>query len=72
MTKTHDSKCFDLAAHFLADIKGCTEAEHDDLAQHIQDAIEDWLSDRERAAEAAWQRHQRRDMINAFCGHLLR
>ncbi len=46
MGKSHDSKCFDLACHFLADFEDRTDDEHDELAQVIQDAIEDWLSDR--------------------------
>ena len=83
-TKTHDSKCFDLACHFLSDVEARPD-EHDDLAQVIQDAIEDWLSYRENRAEAAYERQQeslmengpddsayRRDMINAGRGHLLR
>lgn len=82
-TKTHDSKCFDLAEYFLP--YGDKDATSD-LAQTIQDAIEDWLGDRERASEAAWEAQQqslmesggpddsayRRDMINAGRGHLLR
>ncbi len=45
MAKTYDSKCLDLARHF--DAGGAST----DLAQTIQDAIEDWFFDRDRAAE---------------------
>ena len=86
MTKNYDSKCLDLACHFLADVSDRTDDEQDELAQVIQDAIEDWLSDRDNRAEAAWQSQQerlmgsggpddsayRRDLINAGRGHLLR
>ena len=55
---TYDSKCLDLAACFLSDHADRTDDEHDELAQVIQDAIEDWFSDRENRAEAAWERQQ--------------
>jgi len=85
MGKTYDNKCFNLACQFLADIESRTDDEHDELAQVIQDAIEDWLSDRDNRAEAAWMDQQQRlmesggpddstyrcDMIAAGRGHLL-
>jgi hypothetical protein len=44
-TATFDTKCFDLAEHFLADEpRKFTDAEHRDLAGTIQIAIEDWLA----------------------------
>lgn len=43
-----DPKSYDLAEHFLADKPNVTEDERRDLAQHIQDAIEDWLNDHSR------------------------
>ncbi|RWO34772.1 MAG: hypothetical protein EOS10_00265 [Mesorhizobium sp.] len=84
--KTFDSKCLDLAAGFLSDHADRTDDEHDELAQVIQDAIEDWFSDRENRAEAAYERQQqslmesggtddssyRRDLTNAGRGHLLK
>jgi len=38
-----DTKCFDLAQHFLADVPGHTEAQAMELAGAIQQTIEDWL-----------------------------
>ncbi len=83
-TKAHDIKCFELAEHFFGG-KGDEDAIAD-LAQTIQDAIEDWMNDRDNAAEAVWMDRQqslmesggpddsayRRDMIEAGRGHLLR
>lgn len=47
----YDSKCLDLAQHFL----GCEGDEGDNtqasLAQQIQDAIEDWFRAQERQKE---------------------
>jgi hypothetical protein len=40
----YDDKCLDLAEFFLADEGSLTRERADDLAQHIQTAIEDWLS----------------------------
>lgn len=42
--KGYDEKCGDLARYFLPE---GTIAEGAALAQHIQDAVEDWLSGRE-------------------------
>ena len=40
----HDPECAKLARYFLADTAGAgNERLADDLAQHIQDAVEDWL-----------------------------
>lgn len=65
--KTWDTRCQDLAEHFLtgrdprerypmslAEEKEQTE----DLAAHIQQAIEDWFTARENRNEAAYDRHQ--------------
>ena len=48
MSKPHsfDPKCFSLAEDFLDDHRPFTEAEANDLAQTIQDAIEAWFFDR--------------------------
>ena len=57
---TYDRKCLDLASCFLSDHDDRTDDEQDELAQVIQDAIEDWFSDRGRAEDnfaagnAAW------------------
>jgi hypothetical protein len=87
MTNTHDSKCRELAQHFLNDFGGDLDGDATaDLAQTIQEAIEDWLGDRERAAEAAYERqqqslmesggpddsHYRQSLKDAGRGHLLR
>lgn len=40
----YDSRCYDLAALFLSDnSEKNTEANRDELAQHIQTEIEDWI-----------------------------
>ena len=43
----YDPKCEDLAEAFLDDHKPFSRFEKEDLAQTIQDAIEDWFLDRE-------------------------
>ena len=45
--RSYDSKCEDLAQDFLEDGQPYSQAEKEDLAQTIQNAIEDWLFDRE-------------------------
>jgi len=44
---SYDSKCFSLAEDFLDDHRPFTEAEAQDLAQYIQNAIEAWFAARE-------------------------
>jgi hypothetical protein len=39
-----DTKCYELATYFLADIQGVSAVHEDELAQTIQDAIEDWIN----------------------------
>ncbi len=39
--KLHDPACYDLATHFLG--AACSEHLRSDLAQHIQDAVEDFI-----------------------------
>lgn len=40
----YDSRCYDLAVLFLSDSpEKDTEANRDELAQHIQTEIEDWI-----------------------------
>ena len=56
-----DQKCYELAEYF-AD-KGTSERDKDAFAQHIQDAVEDWLQDHERSAKA-WQQAERRGLID--------
>lgn len=41
----YDSRCFDLAEHFLQDVNKPTEFEKADLAQVIQNAIDDWMAE---------------------------
>lgn len=52
---SYDSACYDLAKHFLSDEPTATEDDAEAFAQHIQDAIEDWLNydlkDRHRPPE---------------------
>jgi hypothetical protein len=46
--KTYDSRCADLAEHFLADISMTPEERTQrvaSLARAIQEAVEDWISD---------------------------
>lgn len=50
-TKMHDPKCYELAVYFLSE--HVSQRLKDGLAQHIQDAIEDWLTaERDRIAAA--------------------
>ena len=42
---SHDPKCYELARYFLADEKDVSEERVKQLAQVIQDAIEDELED---------------------------
>jgi hypothetical protein len=49
--KSYDSKCRDLAEHFLEDYRDhprYRELLLDELAQRIQDAVEDFLFEQER------------------------
>ncbi len=41
---SYDEECERLARNFLADDPGATDTDAQDLAQHIQEAVEDWLS----------------------------
>lgn len=45
MARGYDGKCEDLARHFLAEDKESPEKEGrvGELAQHIQDEVENWL-----------------------------
>lgn len=48
--KTFDSKCHELAEHFAQDeAPPLSSFEIDDLAAHIQTAVEDWLEMRDRS-----------------------
>ncbi len=44
----HDPACYDLACHFLG---AAPEHLKDELAQHIQDSIEDWLRAEQQSIE---------------------
>ena len=55
MEKTYDSKSYDLAEHFAQD-EHLTKDELHELACTIQEAVEDWFSMRENAAEATYDR----------------
>jgi hypothetical protein len=48
--RRYDPKCEDLAAAFLVDHPPFSRFEKEDLAQAIQDVVEDWLADRESRA----------------------
>lgn len=41
--RTYDTKCFELAKAFAADLDGISDAQVSDLASTIQEAIEDWI-----------------------------
>ena len=48
-----DPKCYDLAALFASDLRpDPTEEEKAELAQIIQDAIEDWMTSKEEERAA--------------------
>lgn len=49
MGKLHDPQCYDLAEYFLP--AAATKKQKSELAQHIQDAVEDWLSAATEQAE---------------------
>ena len=53
--RSYDPRCEDLAAAFLVDHPPFSQVEKEDLAQTIQDAIEDWLADRESRIELEGQ-----------------
>jgi hypothetical protein len=48
--RSYDTKCFSLAEDFLDDHRPFTEAEAQDLASTIQQAIEDWFFFRDNPA----------------------
>lgn len=48
---SYDQKCYDLAKDFLGDESPFTEAEVEQLAQDIQDAIESFLNFGRKKAE---------------------
>ncbi len=48
---SYDTKCYELAAYFLDDITGSTDAERAELAQEIQTVIEDFCSGLEEDVE---------------------
>ena len=43
--KTYDIMCYNLAEHFLLDFDRSTPDQMVELAQHIQDAIEDYVAE---------------------------
>lgn len=45
MAKSYDQKCWDLAAHFLADIPTATDETRAELACELQQCAEDFLGD---------------------------
>ncbi len=50
-TKMYDPRCYDLASVFLEDEPATTETHAQDLAAHIQQAVEDWIADLQRNRE---------------------
>jgi glutamine synthetase len=47
MELSYDAQCEVLADHFLSDYVNVIDADREDLARHIQQAIEDWFFMRE-------------------------
>ncbi len=47
MEVSYDSKCLDLAKAFIEDHPLIPSESADELAQHIQNEIEDWIEDAE-------------------------
>jgi hypothetical protein len=45
---SYDSACLHLAEHFIGDKPLGTDEHLDELAQHIQTTIEDWIVAKER------------------------
>lgn len=52
MARMFDPKCHDLAAYFLLGEPDVHDTEIGALAQELQDAIEDFLNNREKAANS--------------------
>lgn len=48
----HDSKCLELATHFLQDESCDSEETRAELAEAIQAAVEDWFQSREADYES--------------------
>jgi hypothetical protein len=44
MAKTFDTKCYELAKHFLADRDGISEMQIRNLACEIQQTVEDYIA----------------------------
>jgi hypothetical protein len=53
MSKLFDPCCYTLACHFIDDLPHATEANRNELASTIQEAIEEWLQYQDAAAQAA-------------------
>ena len=54
MAKTFDSKCADLADHFMSDAPDeYSEKDRHELACEIQQAVEDWFADFTRSRAKA-------------------
>lgn len=47
MAGTYDTKCWDLACHFLADVPHATDDDRAQLARDLQQTAEDAISDLE-------------------------
>ncbi len=52
--KLHDPACYDLARHFLGGL--ASERLASELAQHIQDAVEDWIASEAERIKAELER----------------
>jgi len=59
---SYDQNCQDLAEHFMQDVGDVLPGEVQDLAQHIQNSIEDWL------AETDFRRKVRPTCLHAKVG----
>lgn len=44
MAKNFDAQCYELAVYFLRDVKGATDMDRTELAEQIQQTVEDFIS----------------------------
>lgn len=52
-SKSYDTRCYDLAEYFLAYAPDAGRKQREELAAVIQQAVEDYIKDFERAAQIA-------------------
>lgn len=66
MSKGYDSKCDELARHFLEDPAN-NEVKVSELAQHIQDAIENWIAANWKCPTCGSEERDHRGLLKCEC-----